>query len=267
MAIIQVYPEIQPCPSIEGLYLNELPLATERSIVYGNFISSLDGRIAIKKEGDYELPAYLTNKNDLRLFLELRAQADCIITHSGYMRSLAAGKLGNILNIEKTPEYADLINWQTDNAVPVQPTVVICSNSLDFPLATHIAPEKLIIATSKNGNQRLRGEWQKQGCRVIEAGDEYVEGGILQSYLAGLRLRRTYLCAGPQLFESYLAARCIDRLYVTLSMQLLGYKEHLTMVPQLKGLQNFGLQLRRMILDTTAGQPAQIFATFDCPTD
>ena len=66
------------------------------------FLSSLDGRIALEdvSQSTTYIPKHLTTASDFRLFMELHAQADCLITHGGYMRALSEGRLGTYCRSE-----------------------------------------------------------------------------------------------------------------------------------------------------------------------
>jgi hypothetical protein len=96
--LLRLYPEPRQEVELRGLYLaHELHRrgGPHAPFVYADFVSSLDGRIAVADL----VPPELIGGNDLRLLLELQAQADCVITHAGYLRALAEGRLGDILNI------------------------------------------------------------------------------------------------------------------------------------------------------------------------
>jgi len=132
--LLRFYPD--PCEkiSIKGLYLaHQLHKGgtAESPFVYANFLSSLDGRIALEDaaQGTY-IPKHITTASDFGLFMELHAQADCIITHGGYMRALGEGRLGNILQVKDK----ELIEWRLNNGLKPQPAVIIASASLSFPL-------------------------------------------------------------------------------------------------------------------------------------
>ena len=73
----------------------------EQPFVYANFVSSLDGRIAVVEvqTGESYVLEDLTSGHDWRLFQELQAQADCMVTHGGYLRALAARKFQDILRL------------------------------------------------------------------------------------------------------------------------------------------------------------------------
>lgn len=266
MNITQLYPQSKKYPRLRGLYLGDEYLQADDSPrVYANFLSSMDGRIAVIKDQQALLPNELTSQNDLRLFLELQAQADCLITHGGYLRSLAAGRLNNILHIGQSSEHADLADWRRKHSLTPQPLVVICSNSLQFQIPDSLNPKDVWIATSQAGDATKATAWQKQGYKVIEAGVSRVESDRLVEAVKAAGYRRLYLCAGPEIFESCLAKRCLDLCYLTLSLQLIGHAEFLTMLQGNFALHHCHLQLMRLILDQSSQtDPAQLYMTFNC---
>jgi riboflavin biosynthesis pyrimidine reductase len=133
--LLRLYPQPGEKSAIKGLYLTHQvhKLGTAESpFVYANFLSSLDGRIALEdvSHSTTYIPKHLTTASDFRLFMELHAQADCLITHGGYLRALSEGRLGNILQISDR----DLVEWRRNNDLRTQPAVVIASASLNFPM-------------------------------------------------------------------------------------------------------------------------------------
>ena len=268
MNITQTYPEYKKHQRLHGIYLDD-PLLSDcdKPIVYSNFLASLDGRIAISKNKLMLLPKQLTSNADHRLFLELQAQADCLITHGGYLRALAAGRLNNILHVGQAKEYADLADWRLRRGLSEQPLVVVCSNSLEFPIPDSLLKKDVWIATSDKGDKRQVRAWQKQGYKVVVAGKQHVEGGAITKQLIQAGYRRLYLCAGPELFESCLDDRCLTLHYMTLSMQFVGYSEFLTMLAGPSDLKRCRLQLMRLILNQepiTKNNPHadQLYLTF-----
>src|SRR5678816_3225459 len=100
--VLPLYPEAGAARALEGLYLEQRlhELGTVAApFVYGSFVSSLDGRIALAEPGSPDVLEGLASPNDFRLFQELHAQADCLITNAGYLRALAQGRLGNVLQV------------------------------------------------------------------------------------------------------------------------------------------------------------------------
>ena len=268
MNITQVYPEYKKYQRLHGTYLDD-PFLSGRDdpIVYSNFLTSLDGRIAISKNKLLLLPKQLTSNADHRLFLELQAQADCLITHGGYLRALAAGRLSDILHVGQAKEHADLADWRLQRGLSEQPLVVVCSNSLEFPMPENLAKKDVWIATSDNGDKQRVRTWQKRGYKVVVAGEQRVEGGAIAKQLIQAGYRRLYLCAGPEIFESCLNDRCLALHYMTLSMQLVGCSEFLTMLAGHSDLKHCRLQLVRLILNEepiTENNPDvdQLYLTF-----
>jgi riboflavin biosynthesis pyrimidine reductase len=269
-----LYPPPYEAVALQGLYLG-LRLhefgTPQRPFVYANFLSSLDGRIALEDaEGAAYLPKSLTTPADFRLFLELQAQADCLVTHGGYLRSLAAGRLGNILQIGQRPESADLVQWRADNGLKPQPAIVIASASLDFPLPDSIREfgQTCYVATGRKADPAKVEHWRERGCEVLFAGEGgRVEGAPLARALGERGLRSVYLVAGPEMLDTMVRGGKLGRLFQTVTHQLMGGTAFRTVSPG----HEFGpaghLKLRSLYYDPNSPEGAgQWFAQFDSNT-
>jgi len=225
-----------PVP-LQGLYLG-LGLhrigSNGRPHVYANFLSSLDGRIALGgSEADSTVPPALTSAHDFRLLQELQAQADCLVVHGAYLRALAAGRLGNVLQIGGRESAADLPGWRRENGLGPQPAIVIASASLDFPMPASIRAcgQTCFVATGAGADRRRVAYWREQGVEVITAGEgTWVEAAPLVRELARRGFRSIYLGSGPRLLESMVRERCLDSLFHTTTHQLLGGEPAVTMI-------------------------------------
>lgn len=270
--IQRLYPTPSQEFALHGLYLEHAVHrlgSPEQPFVYANFLASLDGRIALidpATERAY-LPEILTNPNDFRLFLELHAQADCLITHGGYLRALAKGTLGNILQAGTRKENADLARWRQNNGFSVQPAIVIASASLDFPMPPSIRQQAqpCYIATGKKADPGRLRFWRDQDYPILFAGDgQLVQGKALVAALGRLGFRSIYLIAGPQMLDTMLREGQLSRLYQTLSLQLIGGEDFHTLLPGSPLGRAGRLQLKSLYLDAGAPeQSAQLFARFD----
>lgn len=269
--IYRLYPPPYAPVPLRGLYLglNLHALGTpEKPFVYANFLASLDGRIALEDAGGKAyLPKTLTTPDDFRLFLELQAQADCLITHGGYLRSLHAGKLGNILHIGQRPESADLAQWRAENGLKPQPAIVIASASLDFPMPDSIRAhgQDCYIATGRQADPAKVEAWQALGYEVICAGaGRRVEGAPLVQALGGRGLRRLYLIAGPDMLDTMLRDGQLGRLFQTITHQLMGGTAFRTVSPGAEFGPVGHLKLRSLYYDPTSPDgTGQWFAQFD----
>ena len=241
----------------------------ESPFVYANFLTSLDGRIALEDaQGEPYLPKSLTTPDDFRLFLELQAQADCLITHGGYLRSLAEGRLGNILQVGAHPAGADLIDWRLQHGLPAQPAIVIASASLDFPMpdSLRLQGQRCLIATGQAADPARVSDWQAQGYEVIFSGrGRMVEGDQLTTRLGELGFRTLYLIAGPHMLDTMVREGRLSRLFQTITHQLMGGEAFRSLVPGPE-MGPFGhLNLRSLYYDPAAPNGAgQWFAQFGC---
>lgn len=232
--LLRLFPQPGEKTAIKGLYLahriHKLG-ATESPLVYANFLSSLDGRIALEDvtQSTTYIPKHLTTASDFRLFMELHAQSDCLITHGGYMRALGEGRLGNILQTRDQ----DLIEWRLANGFKTQPAVIIASASLDFPMHGSLREhgQKVYIATGRNADPDRVRYWHDLGYPTLFTGeDRMVQGATLIHELGRLGYKSIYLIAGPQMLDTMIREKQLSRFYLTVTHQLLGGKDFRTLL-------------------------------------
>lgn len=236
--LLRLFPTPSETVPLRGLYLKEnlhLRGAPGRPFVYANFLSSLDGRIALEDEtGIPYLPKSLTTEDDFRLFLELHAQADCLVTHGGYLRALQEGRLGNILQVGVHELGLDLPAWRQAHGLDPQPAIVVASASLDFPIPESVkaSGQRLMIATGQEADVDRVNDWEKKGYEVIRAGaGQEVNGGVLSHCLSERGFKTLYLIAGPLMLETMVREARLAVLFQTISHQLLGGEAFRSMLP------------------------------------
>jgi riboflavin biosynthesis pyrimidine reductase len=203
--------------------------------VYTNYIVSLDGRIAVEHPvtGEHRVPETIANRRDWRLFQELAAQADVLVTSARYVRQLAAGSAQDVPPISPEPEYADLTAWRTRQGLRPQPALVVLSASLDVPLDTVLArsDRPVLVVTGEGADPQRVRFLEHAGVTVITAGSgRRVEGKALVKSLAGLGFRSVYAMAGPQVLETLIIDSMLDRLYLTHAHRLVGGKSYDTLL-------------------------------------
>lgn len=261
---------------VEGLYLSHRvhEQGNENSpFVYANFLSSLDGRIALEdvELGTSYIPKHLTTDSDFRLFMELHAQADCLITHGGYLRALGQRKLGNVLQVGTRPEHSDLAEWRRRNGLKPQPAVIIASASLNFPIHESLQEfgQEVYIATGRRADPARVRYWRKKGYRVLLTGeDKWVHGAPLIRELSALGYKSIYLIAGPHMLDTIVREKQLSRQYQTITHQLLGGEEFRTLLPgPILGPEgNLTLESLYYDPDSPAGS-GQFFTRFECRKD
>ena len=269
--VLQLYPPPVRSRRLEGLYLNEClpaPAPGTPALVYANFVTSLDGRIAVSEDGGpSRLPDGLTNPRDWRLFQELQAHADCLVTHGGYLRALASGRLGNVMQVGVGNGSDDIGQWRAARGMTKQPGVAILSASLDLPIPDSLAvhEQSVHILTTAAACPDRQAALVEAGFEVVVIGPgPWVHSRAVVEALAHRGYRRLYLQTGPRMLESALRDHVLARLYLTISHRLVGGERFDTMV---RGglLGNAGsVRLSALYLDEAAGQDGgQLFARLD----
>lgn len=228
--VLQLYPLPAGEIPLKNLYLGhqlrERSQRAGRPLVYGNFITSLDGRIAIPrpKGAGLMVPEQIANPRDWRLFQELAAHADILIASGRYLREYAEGPAQEILDMADDPHFRDLAAWRMAQGLPPQPVIAVISRSLDFSIPEGLieAGQTLVILTAGSADSKRRKALEDQGGMVVVAGEAQVEGRRMLERLAGLGYRTVYSAAGPKVMHMLLAAGLLDRLYLTVACRALG---------------------------------------------
>ncbi|MDQ3776641.1 MAG: dihydrofolate reductase family protein [Pseudomonadota bacterium] len=231
-ALVRLFPAPARTVPLTGLYLGHAPtlrpsLPRPRPYVYSNFIMSLDGRIALdhSETGERLVPESITNPDDWRLFQELAAQADAIVTSGRYLRQLVRGRAQDLPPVSTAAEYRDLIDWRRSHGLAAQPAIVVLSRRLDLPVAQIIAPleRPLYIATGREAPPEQVRALEAAGAEVLLTGaGRGVCGAELIEVLGAHGFNSIYAIGGPGVLSTLLAAGAVDRLYLTHAHRLLG---------------------------------------------
>lgn len=235
--VLQLYPLPSQERALEGLYLGhdlrQKSGGAGLAYVYANFVASLDGRIAIPHPSGkgLKVPSNTANERDWRLYQELAAQADLIISSGRYLRDWAEGRAQEILQVDD-PRFADLRAWRRERGLPPQPDIAIISGSLRFPIPEVLTAggRKVVVFTSGNPDPVRVREIEAKAGQVIVAGEHGVEGDRMAARMAELGYRTVYSGAGPKILHLLAAGGALDRLYLTFANRLLGGDPFATIV-------------------------------------
>lgn len=265
-----------PLPCMEtglpGLYLDHR-LNTrgghDRPYVYSNFITTLDGRIAIAsgERTSHEVPRHTVNARDWRLYQELAAQADLLITSGRFLRQSLLGEAQDVLPVGTATEFADLHAWRRQHGLAPQPDIAVLSGSLAIPTAAFepYRDRRLLVLTGDEAPQDKVDALTDSGIEVIRAGQgRAVEGHAMMVELGRRDYRSIYAVAGPAVFDTLVRAGVLDRLYLTITHQLLSGEDIDTMTRGPLMTQPYGMRMVSLYQDMHAPAGAsQWFCIFE----
>lgn len=222
----QITPELKTLP-LEGLYLNhrlqEIAQKLKRPLVIANYIMDENDVIATKdKQGNFQVAKEIKNSYDWRLFQELTAQADVLITGAGYLNRFVAnsGEAQHVFSqFDKGGEFEKLGDWRKQIGFTKRnPDIVIVSRSLDFeiPALVKNSDRKIIIFTTYEQSESDKaGKLREHNVAVVGSGEKGVDGNEMITHLADEGYKVIKMTTGPRILNILLAARVLDRLYIT----------------------------------------------------
>ena len=270
-SITQLYPAPVHDLPLTGAYLahdlRQYRRSSGRPDICTNFIASIDGRIAVpRKDGSgMTVPASIANERDWRLFQELAAQADLVISSGRYLRDWAEGRAQEILRVDD-PKFADLRQWRLDHGLSPQPDIAIISGSLNFPIPEILTAQgrNVVVFTSADADpQRIR-KMENSHAKVVLAGENQVRGDNLARHMGDLGYQTVFNATGPKVLHLLLAGNVLDRLYMTQANKLLGGQPFSSIVEGPLLQPDISLRLNKIYLDPYALQGlGQLFVSYD----
>ncbi|GJL71219.1 MAG: hypothetical protein NMNS01_04180 [Nitrosomonas sp.] len=271
--IIQLYPHPVRERPLKGTYLahNVRRFASgNRAFVYTNFITSLDGRIAVHNESTQEMqiPELIANDRDWWLFQELASQADIIISSGRYLKDWTQGNAQEILQVDD-PQFAELRNWRCSNGLSPQADIAIISSSLNFPIPDILTAcgRKVVVFTTADPKPERVKAIEKKDIPVIVAGNrKSVNGATMVNKLTELGYRTIFSSAGPKVLHLLLTSHVLDRLYITHTSRILGGNPYASIVEGERLNPAVDFNLTSIYLDPSGTDGlSQLFITYDQP--
>ena len=205
-------------PPLEHLYGGGLGFS--EPTVYANFVSSLDGTVALPTIPQSNKLISAGSEADRFVMALLRGLADAVVTASG---TLAGSPTGTWSPARAHPPSGEMLaELRRVRGQPERPELVILTGSGAIDPNHPALAEQTVVMTTTKGAARLRGR--------IPASAELVplahEGRIAPaSVIAALRNRGHRLIlleAGPHTFGAVAAAGVVDELFLTVSPLLTG---------------------------------------------
>lgn len=215
-------------PKLAKRFQGELSidLHPDRPTIVGNFVSSLDGVVALgkseAKSGGGEISGF--SDADLYMMALLRCLADVVVVGAGTLR-VGRRHVWNAAHLQ--PALAGVFAaWRSEQRLTPQPTtiVVTASGDLDAKHSGLNAPDvPVIVVTTQAGADRLAALPFSPNVRIEAVGEgSRVPAGALLEVIRGTGTRLALCEGGPHLFGEILRARLVDELFLTLAPQVIG---------------------------------------------
>ena len=269
VGVTPLYPQPGDTRPLRGLYLDHdlRAAAVGGTLIYANFIASLDGRVALPNgRGVFGVPEAIANPRDWWLFQELAIQADAVLVSGRYLRARARGEVQDLFAAFHEPRYRELRAWRAARDLPAWPRVVAMSRDVDFDLPGEVEPSTLLVLTGAAGaSAPAARRLCTAGAEVVAVGDgDGVDPRRLRGVLERAGCRLVYAVGGPRALHTLVSGGALDRLYLSQAPQLLGGDRLATLIEGTVLEQPPALRLHSLYYDqTTQGAGAgQLFTCY-----
>ena len=282
--VIQVFPEKKQV-LLEGLYLSqqlaEMAAKIGRPLVVTDFLTDRNGVIAKADENHvFRVPLELRNASDWRLFQELMAQADVIISGQAYLKRISLpGNTGEdvLSQYEPGKAFEKLGDWRLSACYKNRsPDVAIVSRSLDFKVPESVFGSGRMITvftTDALARSEQARSLTASGLIVVGSGEAGVDGKRMIDTLGlGMDYRVIMMATGPSVLGLLLEADRLDLFYVTEAQLEIPFNDPSALqrmlpdgkkVDQLDGFGIVHRYLQENVLTEDGSQISQLFLRYD----
>jgi riboflavin biosynthesis pyrimidine reductase len=195
-------------------------LGFDEPCLYANFVSTLDGVVAIPSIPQSNALIAGGSKGDHFVMGLLRAFADVVLIGSGVLRASPRGTwLAEKVYPPAAEAFAEL---RRRRGRPERPEIAILSGRGSLDPAHPLLASGALVLTSDRGAERLEGQLPGASTTVSLGDDAELDPHTVVAALHE-RGHRLVLCeAGPHTFGGLLRAGVVDQLFLTLSPLLAG---------------------------------------------
>ena len=203
----------------------EIPIHPDRPTLLMNFVSSIDGVVALgpgEARGGGVISGFF--EPDRFVMALLRAAADVLLVGAG---TIAGSSSTDWTAEHLQPELAPVIRqWRRDLGLAPRSTTVIVTGSGEVRLGRRGVDDPdlpVVFATTPAGERRLRERDLPPHVTVeVVGGGESVLPEELKSFLARYRGQVVLSEGGPHLAGGLVAADLVSEIFLTLAPQVIG---------------------------------------------
>lgn len=235
-----------------------------RPYIYGNFITSLDGRISEPDTKDSRgPPRAIRHPHDWRLYLELAAQADALVVSGTRLRELAAASDNGWQCVPELTSGA-LAAWRQANGLSPHPVCIVLTATMPRITRTPSRSAPMLVITGDATNGESAEHLKAAGIEVVRTAQTRISGDTLYRILQERDYSTVYSVGGPQTLHTLASARRVDRLYLTLALRLLAGRDFNTILWGNALTPAAPFELYEMYYDTSRRElPPLLYASFD----
>lgn len=211
-------PAVELPAELERVYGGRLGLPQQ--CVYANFVSTLDGVVAIP--GLRNSNSVIAGDSDADRFLMglLRAFADAVLIGAGVLRASPMGTWrAESIHPPAAEAYAAL---RRQLGLPEAPEIAVLSGGATIDPAHPVLSGRAVVLTSDGGADQLAGVLPPSADVVSLGADRRFDGATIVSALRRRGHGRILCEAGPHTFGALLEADEVDELFLTTSPYLAG---------------------------------------------
>ena len=219
-------------PELVTLYGQlSFPVRTGKPYIIGNFVSTLDGVVALNVPGHKssgEISGF--NRQDQMLMGLLRAISDAIIVGAGTLRIAGNHQwTASYIYPPLADAYKHLRSDLGKSEPPLNVFVTKLGNiNLGLPVF-QLAEVPVLIITTKQGHDRIHAQDIPPSVQIATVqSNALLSARIILEEVARVRKCEIILTeGGPQLFGDFLSEKSLDELFLTLAPQIAGRDEHI----------------------------------------
>jgi riboflavin biosynthesis pyrimidine reductase len=195
-------------------------LAIEEPCLYANFVSSIDGVVAVPSVARSNAVIAGGSDGDRFVMGLLRAFADCVVIGAG---TLAASPQGTWLAERVFPAAADAFaELRRLRGRPAKPEIAVVSGHGSIDPAHPVLAAGAVVLTSDEGAGQLEGRLPAEATLVALGDDTRLDPASIVEALHGRGHPLVLSEAGPHTFGGFVSAGLADELFLTISPLVAG---------------------------------------------
>ena len=214
-------------PDLARLYGRlAFPLLPGRVHVIGNFVTTLDGVVALNEPGHAgggDISGF--HRHDKMVMGLLRAVADAVIVGAGTLRSVPKHRWTAQYIYPPLAGMYQQLRTSLGKPTPPLNVIVTTHGAVDLDLPVFQSGEvPVLLVTNTQGEERIRAQNLQPSVKLsaVQSTGPLSAQAILQEVNRVRKCEVILVEGGPQLMGDFFAGQALDELFLTLAPQIAG---------------------------------------------